>query len=74
MMANAICIIAKAFVGCKKITCLIFFLFPINLRGMLSTVWTLRVGPRPQTDRRELGMHSHGQAHSQRYGVVERRG
>jgi hypothetical protein len=72
MRTDAICIIVMALVGWKKITYLIFFLFSSDLRGMLSTVWTLRVGPRPQTDRRGLRMHSHGQAHSQRYGVRER--
>jgi hypothetical protein len=36
---------------------------------MLSTVWTLMVATRPWTDRGELRMHSHGQAHSQRCGV-----
>jgi hypothetical protein len=36
---------------------------------MLSTVWTLRVAPRPWADREELRMHSYGQAHSQRCGI-----
>jgi hypothetical protein len=71
MRTDAICIIVMALVRWKKITYLIFFLFSSDLRGILSTVWTLRVGPRPQTDRRGLRMYFHGQAHSQRYGVRE---
>jgi hypothetical protein len=47
MRTNAICVTVMALVGWKKITYLIFFFFSSDLRGMLSTVWTLRVGPRP---------------------------